>query len=897
LDVDGTARLRQLPTTTTISDVVVADADGVLHRNTAITGGGGDADWHETPGTAPDDINDDIYTHGKVGIGIDNPSVALHVKGTAPVLRLDAGNNYLELQGNSSTAWIRTSGTGIGILFSQTSNFMELRQAVIRNIAIAGQTGYEITAHPSQTVNIFEVRESGGPPGNLFVIDSDGDVGIGTPTPEAKLDVRDGTVLFEGTTGVTPVSGLGTRMMWIPAKAALRAGTVGSSHWDDVNIGQGSVALGLNTTASKDASVAIGHGNTASGFASLALGLGTNASGDISTAMGLTTRATNEFTTAMGASTAATGKYSTATGNSTIAQSVSSFVVGQFNVPIGNIAIDQGANALFIVGNGINNARSNAFVVRRDGHVGIGTNIPSRQLHVNGDMRLTAALYDGNNQPGNADYILTSTVTGVNWVDIATLDGDWLVTGQSMVSIPTGNVGIGFLSGTAKLAVDGDFSLSSFADREIFMETNQGIGKHLTIHSTDIDFPTEEIDPIAIGGDLILRGGNVIHPGGGGNVFAHGGIGTAPNRSGHVFLAHDGTNAVGNVGIGTMTPTAKLEVHGNILLTSDADREIGMKTPDVGGGVGNNLTIHSTDMDIVGSGGKLILRGGNGDGPQSVGGDVFVYGGIGVDTSLGNVILAHSGSSARGKVGIGTPSPLTTLHVAGKTVFAEAGITSLSPSLLTPTGVQIYQATGGSSAPSGGEVALIVGDLAARSILFSPHLGGAHYNQITQNGDLGIIFRNGVHNEGGSGFVIAPQSAAGAQSGIRITPDGSVHIGKSITSGDHVDFKLAVDGKIVSTSIWVTLDGWGDYVLKPDYQLMPLNEKKLFIKEYGYLPGMLSESEFLENGMNLAATDRMQQIVIEENVLHVIDHDERIEKLEEEIKQLKQLLNKQYIND
>ena len=190
LDVNGTARIRQLPTTTTISDVVVADANGVLYRNTDFTGGGGDADWHETPGTAPDDINDDIYTHGMVGIGIDNPSVALHVKGTAPVLRLDAGNNYLELQGNSSTAWIRTSGTGIGILFSQTSNFMELRQSVIRNIAIPGQTGYEITANPSQVANIFEVRDSGGLPGNLFVIDSDGDVGIGTPTPAEVLHVE-----------------------------------------------------------------------------------------------------------------------------------------------------------------------------------------------------------------------------------------------------------------------------------------------------------------------------------------------------------------------------------------------------------------------------------------------------------------------------------------------------------------------------------------------------------------------------------------------------------------------------------------------------------------------------------------------------------------------------------
>ena len=51
-------------------------------------------------------------------------------------------------------------------------------------------------------------------------------VGIGTPTPQAKLHVADGPVVFTGGAGIpaspanTPVSGAGTRMMWYPDKAA-----------------------------------------------------------------------------------------------------------------------------------------------------------------------------------------------------------------------------------------------------------------------------------------------------------------------------------------------------------------------------------------------------------------------------------------------------------------------------------------------------------------------------------------------------------------------------------------------------------------------------------------------------------------------------------------------------
>jgi hypothetical protein len=53
-------------------------------------------------------------------------------------------------------------------------------------------------------------------------------------------------------------SGGGTRFMWVPQKAALRAGAVAGSQWDDASVGLYSVALGRNTTASGGTSVALG---------------------------------------------------------------------------------------------------------------------------------------------------------------------------------------------------------------------------------------------------------------------------------------------------------------------------------------------------------------------------------------------------------------------------------------------------------------------------------------------------------------------------------------------------------------------------------------------------------------------------------------------------------------
>ena len=84
LDVNGTVRVRDLQQDDTLNDIVVADENGVLHIRDVDTigGGGGPCSWHDPATDAPPtDIDDDVYTNGKVGIGTKDPVTDLDVNG------------------------------------------------------------------------------------------------------------------------------------------------------------------------------------------------------------------------------------------------------------------------------------------------------------------------------------------------------------------------------------------------------------------------------------------------------------------------------------------------------------------------------------------------------------------------------------------------------------------------------------------------------------------------------------------------------------------------------------------------------------------------------------------------------------------------------------------------
>ncbi|HOP12447.1 MAG TPA: tail fiber domain-containing protein [Lentimicrobium sp.] len=202
------------------------------------------------------------------------------------------------------------------------------------------------------------------------------------PEPAALLHVygpeeEGGNVLFEGEfkdpvfQGPPPASAEGTRFMWYPDKAALRAGQVTGGEWNESQIGEHSVALGYNTTARGNFSLAAGQNTSATGINCVALGYNTAASVAHSTAMGY--------------QSIASGAYSTAFGSWTVAPSGFETVIGRYNslYPQASSAGWTDTDRLFVIGNGTaSDSRSDAMVVLKNGNIGIGMSTPQNRIVV-----------------------------------------------------------------------------------------------------------------------------------------------------------------------------------------------------------------------------------------------------------------------------------------------------------------------------------------------------------------------------------------------------------------------------------------------------------------------------------------------------------------------------------
>ena len=275
-----------------------------------------------------------------VGIGTATPATRLHVVSTIPNVATFSGPNFMFIT-------LAEGANNRGYIGSYAGNPEDVD---------FGTYGGNTTGKLHLTIQDIP----------KLTVAASGNIGIGTTTPLSLLHATNGAVLFDGSTGNTPVSGAGVRMMWIPSKQAFRAGEVNGTQWDDVNIGLRSVAMG--------------YGTVASGLGSIAIGYGPYAIGNYSTAMGYGTIASGESSTAMGTNTTASGGGSLATGLGTKSKSFAETVVGIYNDST-NAANPTGfnpLNRLFQIGNGTaDNARSNAMTVLANGAVAIGTATPA----------------------------------------------------------------------------------------------------------------------------------------------------------------------------------------------------------------------------------------------------------------------------------------------------------------------------------------------------------------------------------------------------------------------------------------------------------------------------------------------------------------------------------------
>lgn len=89
-----------------------------------------------------------------------------------------------------------------------------------------------------------------------------------------------------GSTNGNPMEGAGTRFVWYGGKAAIRAGSVNGTQWDDANIGLYSTAFGENVRALGDYSIVVGKNSVAANTGTVALGEGHTATGANSIALG-----------------------------------------------------------------------------------------------------------------------------------------------------------------------------------------------------------------------------------------------------------------------------------------------------------------------------------------------------------------------------------------------------------------------------------------------------------------------------------------------------------------------------------------------------------------------------------------------------------------------------------
>jgi len=290
--------------------------------------------------------------HGALtGLGNDDHPQYLLANGTRPL----AGN--LSAGGNKVTGLAAGTAAGDAVRFEQALKTGDpaggdlagsypnatVNRLQGRAVASVQPTDGNVLAFNATTAT-WEPRPaaaasgtSANTPNTLVQRDANGGFGAGSVTLNqltvaqansfgAQVNSDGGFLVMGNENGAIPKNGPGDRLMWHPGKGAFRAGRVDGAQWDDGNIGIGSTAMGLNTTASGDGATAIGVNATASG-GSTAMGYYTTASGG-STAMGNQTIASGGGSTAMGRVTTASGDGSTAMGSGTIASGTRSTAMG-----------------------------------------------------------------------------------------------------------------------------------------------------------------------------------------------------------------------------------------------------------------------------------------------------------------------------------------------------------------------------------------------------------------------------------------------------------------------------------------------------------------------------------------------------------------------------------------
>lgn len=471
---------------------------------------------------------------------------------------------------------------------------------------------------------------------NRFIIDSNGNVGIGTQVPINMLGVSGGQVIGSGYAGVQTA----------PSNGLLVQGNVG--------IGSASpgATLDVQGTARVSSDIKIGA-------LSVCRSDGTNCPTATATPGG-------------GLNAVQYNNGSNIAGNEQAFSFNGNVGIGTNNATSGSLSIVKSGSINLFALNSVAGANGDYMVLKSTGNIGIGSVTPGEVLDVQGTVRTTGFALNLN--PNNG-YVLVGNSVGIGtWMPATTLPAtsQWTTTNVNDVFLPnSGNVGMGTnLTTTAALGV---------------MNGNVGVGTWVTKNLLDIN------GGVGIG---TLFAGRQIAPANGLIVAGNIGIGTwtslsnFDNKGSEVLGTFAGVNAPptngllisGNVGIGTYTTGSVLLTVGNLStnkLTVDANGRIIMTntgtTTDMINMTGNSMTTSSavnyasSSTTYSGAAIKAVLSGSN----ANVTGGAGLFQMTGANNTGTTLLVSNSGANgyaasfSQGNVGIGTITPLASLQIVG----------------------------------------------------------------------------------------------------------------------------------------------------------------------------------------------------------------------------------------
>jgi hypothetical protein len=372
----------------------------------------------------------------------------------------------------------------------------------------------------------------------------------------------------------------------------------------------------------------------------------------------------------------------------------------------------------------------------------------------------------------------------------------------------------------------------------------------------------------------------------------------------------------GNVGVGTTTPGAKMDIHGagaNILLGVDSyirsspnlndngaafPLQIGptkdVQTPRylqfgqwadantfepkmvINGNSGNvgigTSTPHSTVSIIGGNTGMSIQPGGN---------PYFGTLGFNRESATGAIFDANGSAFQINNGGDDKNMHFQVYHGDGSPVTGDALVISGSNGNV------------GIGEPNPRVPLHVNGNIAASAAVDPTNT----YLQFERSGDqyIGARVGNAYSMNGYRGnLVFETNNGGGPQAlseGMRLTSEGNVAIGTTDPKG----YKFAVAGNAIAEQMTVKLQAnWPDYVFKRAYTLMPLADLKNYIDKNHHLPEIPSAAEIQKDGLNLGEMNGLLVKKVEELTLYLIEKEKEIRDLqasqEERLKKMEQRL-------